>query len=91
MNLKTRKFFSKKSFFNKVNFKVDRKGDTLLVGENVYPLRKSYEVHYKIPEGDSIEISQSFLSFINKNGDPTFLFDYKTGFGMVNQTSLGNI
>ena len=67
-----RVFFPKKSFFNKVNFNVEKKGDTLIVGENIYPLRKSYEVYYKIPKGDSIEISQSFLSFINKNGDPTF-------------------
>ena len=67
-----RVFFPKKSFFNKVNFNVEKKGDTLIVGENIYPLRKSYEVYHKIPKGDSIEISQSFLSFINKNGDPTF-------------------
>lgn len=83
-------FFPKKSFFNKVNFKVDRKGDTLLVGENVYPLRKSYEVHYKIPEGDSIEISQSFLSFINKNGDPTFFSStIKDGFWYGKSNILG--
>ena len=42
------------------------------MGENIYPMRKSYEVYYKIPKGDSIKISQSFLSFINKNGNPTF-------------------
>ena len=65
-------FFPKKSFFNNVNVKIEKKGDTLIVGENIYPLRKSYEVYHKIPKGDSIGISQSFLSFINKNGDATF-------------------
>ena len=65
-------FFPKKSFFNKVDLKIEKKGDTLIVGDNIYPIRKPYEVYYKIPKGDSIKISQSFLSFINKNGNPTF-------------------
>ena len=64
--------FPKKSFFNKVNVNIEKKGDTLIVGENIYPLRKSYEVYHKIPIGDSIKISQTFLSFINKNGKSTF-------------------
>ena len=66
------KVFFQKKFFNNVNVKIEKKGDTLIVGENIYPLRKSYEVYHKIPKGDSIGISQSFLSFINKNGDATF-------------------
>ena len=65
-------FFPKNSFFNNVKVKIEKKGDTLMVGENIYPMRKYYEIHYKIPKGDSIKISQSFLSFINKNGNPTF-------------------
>ena len=82
--------FPKKSFFNKVNVNIEKKGDTLIVGENIYPLRKSYEVYHKIPIGDSIKISQTFLSFINKNGKSTFFSStLKNGFWYGKSNILG--
>ena len=66
-------YFEKDSFFDKVNFKVQDLGDTLYVGEDVFPLRKAFTVKFKTPKRHSLTISQSFLSILNKKGKPIFL------------------
>ena len=66
-------FFPKNSFFYDVNLKVEEKGDTLKVGENIFPLKKPFSIRSRIPEGDSLKITQSFLAFLDKNGKSSFL------------------
>ncbi len=71
-------YFEKDSFFDKVNLKVEDLGDTLYIGEeDLFPMRKAYTIKFKIPKADSLTISQSFLSFINKKGKPVFLSAFK--------------
>ncbi len=84
-------FFPKKSFFYDVNLKVEEKGDTLKVGENIFPLKKPFSIRYKIPEGDSLNITQSFLAFLDKNGKSSFLSgDTNEGYWEAKSKILGS-
>ena len=84
-------FFPKKSFFYDVNLKVEEKGDTLKVGENIFPLKKPFTIRYKIPEGDSLNITQSFLAFLDKNGKSSFLSgDTNEGYWEAKSKILGS-
>jgi hypothetical protein len=83
-------YFEKDSFFDKVNLKVEDLGDTLRVGEDLFPMRKAYAIKYKIPKGDSLTISQSFLSILNKKGKPIFFSAFKKdGYWQGKSKSLG--
>ena len=83
-------YFEKDSFFDKVNLKVEDHGDTLHVGEDLFPMRKAYTVKYKIPKGDSLTISQSFLSILSKKGKPIFFSSFKKdGYLQGKSKSLG--
>ena len=84
-------FFPKKSFFYDVNLKVEEKGDTLKVGENIFPLKKPFSIKYRIPEGDSLKITQSFLAFLDKNGKSSFLSrDVNEGYWEAKSKILGS-
>ena len=83
-------YFPKKSFFDTVDLRVEIKADTLIVGKNDYPLRKAFEIKYKVPKGDSLKIAQSFLAFLNRNGKPTFFTSFKKdGYWEGKSTKLG--
>lgn len=83
-------YFEKDSFFDKVNLKVEDHGDTLHVGEDLFPMRKAYTIKYKIPKGDSLTISQSFLSILSKKGKPIFFSSFKKdGYLQGKSKSLG--
>jgi hypothetical protein len=83
-------YFEKDSFFDEVNLKVEDLGDTLRVGEDLFPMRKAYAIKYKIPKGDSLTISQSFLSILNKKGKPIFFSAFKKdGYWQGKSKSLG--
>jgi hypothetical protein len=70
-------YFQKDSFFDKANIKIRDNGDTLFVGENIYPMKKPFKVKFKIPKEDSLTISKSFISFLNEKGKPVFLSAFK--------------
>ena len=70
-------FFPKNSFFEKVNLKVENHKDTLLVGQDIYPLQNAFTIKYKVPKGDSLMISQTFISQLNKKGRPVFFSAFK--------------
>ena len=70
-------FFPKNSFFEKVNLKVENHKDTLLVGQDIYPLQNAFTIKYKVPKGDSLMISQTFISQLNKKGKPKFFSAFK--------------
>tara|TARA_Y100000994_G_C15688075_1_gene440496 strand:- start:86 stop:1750 length:1665 start_codon:yes stop_codon:yes gene_type:complete len=65
--------FPKNSFYNSVYFKIKNNNDTLDLGENIYPLNKSFEIKYEINKNDSLFIKKGFISKINKYGNPIFL------------------
>ena len=84
-------YFPKKSFFDPVDVKIEFQGDTLYVGKNKYPLRNTYEVKYKVPQGDSLTLAQSFLAFVNDKGNTGFFTNYeKEGFWQGKSKTLGS-
>lgn len=84
-------YFPKKSFFDPVDVKIESQGDTLYVGKNKYPLRNTYEVKYKVPQGDSLTLTQSFLAFVNDKGNTGFFTNYeKEGFWQGKSKTLGS-
>jgi len=84
-------YFPRESFFDPVDVKIETQGDTLRVGKNKYPLRNAYEVKYKIPEGDSLTLAQSFLAFVNDKGNTGFFTNYeKEGFWQGKSKTLGS-
>ena len=84
-------YFPKESFFDPVDVKIESQGDTLYVGKNKYPLRNTYEVKYKVPQGDSLTLAQSFLAFVNDKGNTGFFTNYeKEGFWQGKSKTLGS-
>jgi hypothetical protein len=84
-------YFPKESFFDPVYVKIESQGDTLYVGKNKYPLRNTYEVKYKVPQGDSLTLAQSFLAFVNDKGNTGFFTNYeKEGFWQGKSKTLGS-
>jgi len=84
-------YFPKESFFDPVDVKIESQGDTLYVGKNKYPLRNTYEVKYKVPQGDSLTLAQSFLAFVNDKGNTIFFTNYeKDGFWQGKSKTLGS-
>jgi len=72
-------YFPKDSFFQKAAIHVEQKGDTLRVGQDLVPLKKPFEINFNIPEMDSLQKTQSFISKIAKNRKPSFLSTKKEG------------
>mgnify|MGYP001170924836 FL=1 len=70
-------YFPKNSFFESIPLLVENREEKLFVGENNYPLQKSFEVRFKIPNQDSLITSQSFIAMLNSKGDPYFLSNQK--------------
>jgi hypothetical protein len=84
-------YFPKESFFDPVDVKIESQGDTLHVGKNKYPLRNTYELKYKVPQGDSLTLAQSFLAFVNDKGNTGFFTNYeKEGFWQGKSKTLGS-
>ena len=54
-------------------------------------LKKPFSIRYKIPEGDSLNITQSFLAFLDKNGKSSFLSgDINEGYWEAKSKILGS-
>lgn len=84
-------YFPRESFFDPVDISVETRGDTLHVGKPLYPINKAFEVKYKIPQGDSLTIAQSFLAILNKKGNPTFFTaNKKEGYWQGKSKNLGD-
>ena len=83
--------FRRNSFFNKVALNIESNNDTLKVGEDIYPLRKSYNIKIIKKIEDSIVRRQSYIGLINKNGKISYLNTSKNKNSLsVNSSILGS-
>ena len=83
--------FNKNSFFNNVALNIKSQNDTLKIDEDIYPLRKSYNIKIYKQVEDSIKKRQSFIGLINKNGKLSYLkTSNKDNFFSVNSSNLGS-
>ena len=83
--------FNKNSFFNTVALNIKSQNDTLKIDEDIYPLRKSYNIKIYKQVEDSIKKRQSFIGLINKNGKLSYLkTSNKDNFFSVNSSNLGS-
>ena len=83
--------FRRNSFFNKVALNIESNNDTLKVGEDIYPLRKSYNIKINKKIEDSIVRRQSYIGLINKNGKISYLNTSKNKNSFsVNSSILGS-
>ena len=83
--------FKKNSFFNNVTLNMKYQNDTLKIDEDLYPLRKSYNIKIFKQVEDSIIKRQSFIGLINKNGKLSYLkTSNKDNFFSVNSSNLGS-
>ena len=83
--------FNKNSFFNNVALNIKSQNDTLKIDEDIYPLRKSYNIKIFKQVEDSIIKRQSFIGLINKNGKLSYLkTSNKDNFFSVNSSNLGS-
>jgi len=83
--------FRRNSFFNKVALNIESNYDTLKVGEDIHPLRKSYNIKINKKIEDSIVRRQSYIGLINKNGKISYLNTSKNKNSFsVNSSILGS-
>jgi|TARA_B110000263_G_scaffold173255_1_gene151155 hypothetical protein len=83
--------FKKNSFFNNVALNIKYKNDTLKIDEDLYPLRKSYNIKIFKQVEDSIIKRQSYIGLINKNGTVSYLkTNKKDNFFSTNSSFLGS-
>ena len=83
--------FKKNSFFNKVALNIESDNDTLMIGEDIYPLRKSYNIKILKQVEDSIIRRQSYIGLINKDGKLSYLnTSKKDEFFSTNSSILGS-
>ena len=83
--------FKKNSFFNNVALNIKYKNDTLKIDEDLYPLRKSYDIKIFKQVEDSIIKRQSYIGLINKNGTVSYLkTNKKDNFFSTNSSILGS-
>ena len=58
-------YFPKDSFFQKAAVHVEQKGDTLMVGQDLVPLKKPFDINFNVSEGRfHYQIIQSYFSFL---------------------------
>ena len=83
--------FRRNSFFNKVALNIESNNDTLKVGKDIHPLRKSYNIKINKKIEDSIVRRQSYIGLINKNGKISYLNTSKNKNSFsVNSSILGS-
>ena len=83
--------FRRNSFFNKVALDIESNNDTLKVGKDIHPLRKSYNIKNNKKIEDSIVRRQSYIGLINKNGKISYLNTSKNKNSFsVNSSILGS-
>ena len=83
--------FKKNSFFNNVTLNIKYQNDTLKMDEDLYPLRKLYNIKIFKQVEDSIIKRQSFIGLINNNGKLSYLkTSNKDNFFSVNSSNLGS-
>ena len=70
-------YFPKNSFFDSIPLLIKNQDEKLIVGENIYPLQKPFEVSFEIPKKDSLINSQSFIAMLNSKGEPYFFSNKK--------------
>ena len=83
--------FKKNSFFNNVTLNIKYQNDTLKIDEDLYPLRKSYNIKIFKQVEDSIIKRQSFIGLINNDGKLSYLkTSNEDNFFSVNSSNLGS-
>ena len=83
--------FRRNSFFNKVALNIEFNNDTLKVGKDIHPLRKSYNIKINKKIEDSIVRRQSYIGLINRNGKISYLNTSKNKNSFsVNSSILGS-
>ena len=83
--------FRRNSFFNKVALNIEFNNDTLKMGKDIHPLRKSYNIKINKKIEDSIVRRQSYIGLINKNGKISYLNTSKNKNSFsVNSSILGS-
>ena len=83
--------FRRNSFFNKVALNIEFNNDTLKVGKDIHPLRKSYNIKINKKIEDSIVRRQSYIGLVNKNGKMSYLNTSKNKNSFsVNSSILGS-
>ena len=66
-------YFPKEAFYKEVSVYSEQVGDTLKVGKDIIPLKKSFEVSFSIPKMDSLKSAQSFIAKLDPKGRFRFL------------------
>ena len=66
-------YFPKEAFYKEVSVYSEQVGDTLKVGKDIIPLKKSFEVSFSIPKMDSLKSAQSFIAKLDSKGKFRFL------------------
>jgi hypothetical protein len=84
-------YFPKETFYKEVSIYSEQVGDTLKVGEDIIPLKKSFEVSFSIPKMDSLKSTQSFIGKFDLKGKSRFLSNkIKNGVLEGSSKTLGN-
>ncbi|MEK9853104.1 MAG: hypothetical protein VW441_09040, partial [Flavobacteriaceae bacterium] len=77
-------------FYNPLPLTVEDKGNRLVVDKNRYPIRKPFEIRFKILEGDSLQQKQSFIALLNDKDKPVFFSNQqKNGSWIGKSKTLG--
>ena len=66
-------YFPKEAFYKEVSVYSEQVGDTLKVGKDIIPLKKSFEVSFSIPKMDSLKSAQYFIAKLDSKGKFRFL------------------
>jgi hypothetical protein len=66
-------YFPKEAFYKEVSVYSEQVGDTLKVGKDIIPLKKSFEVSFSIPKMDSLKSAQYFIAKLDPKGKSRFL------------------
>jgi len=83
-------YFPPQSFYNPLPLTVENKDNRLVVDKNRYPLRKPFEVRFKISGGDSLQQKQSFIALLKDKDKPVFFSNHqKNGSWIGKSKTLG--
>lgn len=83
-------YFPPYSFYDPIALKVENQDKHLVVDENRYPLKKPFEVRFKISEKDSLRTRQSFIALLNSKEKPVFFSNQQQdGYWIGKSKTLG--
>lgn len=83
-------YFPPHSFYDPLDISIKNTGEQLIVGQDHYPLRKPFEVRFKIPKKDSLYTKQSFITILNSKEQPLFFSNQQEqGYWVGKSNKLG--